>query len=105
MKRLISTVMVSLLLAVTATPAQAQRAASRGQLLYDVHCVECHTQQMHWRTLKQARDWDTLKAQVARWQDVAKLGWSDADVEEVARYLNQTIYQFPRTVSSRQTAP
>ena len=76
--------------------AQTQSPASRGQLLYSTHCIECHTVQMHWRTLRQARDWDSLKAQVQRWQNAIGLGWGEADVQEVARYLNGTIYQFPQ---------
>lgn len=79
--------------------AQAQTAPpppTRGQLLYSTHCGACHTVQMHWRTLNQARDWDSLKAQVRRWQNTAALQWSEEDITEVARYLNDTIYQFPR---------
>jgi mono/diheme cytochrome c family protein len=74
--------------------AQAQ-APSRGELLYTTHCVACHTTQMHWRENKLATDWDTLKAQVRRWQGVARLAWTEADVDEVARYLNDTIYRYP----------
>jgi mono/diheme cytochrome c family protein len=76
--------------------AQAVAPPSRGQL-YSTHCIECHSTQMHWRTNKQARDWDSLKAQVRRWQATADLGWTEADITEVARHLNETIYQFPQT--------
>lgn len=90
-------------LAAAASWAQAQPVpelpASRGQLLYSTHCIECHTMQMHWRADRQARDWDTLTAQVRRWQGVANLGWNDADIDDVARYLNDTIYRFPLQVT------
>jgi mono/diheme cytochrome c family protein len=78
-------------------------ASVRGQLLYDAHCVECHNTQVHWRSLRQARDWKTLLAQVNRWQAAAQLGWSEDDTTEVARYLNDTIYRFavPRERASR----
>ena len=79
----------------TPAPTQPSRVESRGQLLYSTHCIECHTTQMHWRANKQARDWATLRAQVARWQQTAGLGWSEADVDDVARHLNDTIYHFP----------
>lgn len=90
--------------AAVVTVAQAQPASepppTRGQLLYTTHCIECHTTRMHWRNQRLARDWDTLKAQVQLWQGVASLGWSDADIDDVTRYLNDTIYQFfPRQVS------
>jgi mono/diheme cytochrome c family protein len=76
--------------------AQVVPPPTRGQLLYSTHCIECHTTQMHWRTLKQARDWDSLKAQVRRWQATANLGWTETDITDVARHLNETIYQFPQ---------
>ena len=79
---------------VLAPSAQSQ---SRGELLYSTHCIACHTTQMHWRDKKQATDWNSLKAQVAAWQANATLGWSEEDILEVARHLNDTIYRFPRT--------
>ncbi len=74
-----------------APPAQAQ---SRGELLYSTHCIACHTTQMHWRDKKQATDWNSLKAQVRTWQATARLEWSEDDVAEVARYLNERFYRF-----------
>ncbi|WP_296915886.1 cytochrome C [Polaromonas sp.] len=92
-----------------ATWAQAQPApeavSTRGQLLYSTHCIECHTTQIHWRAQRQAYDWVTLKAQVRRWQGTTGLGWSEADIDDVARHLNDTIYQFARPVSSVGSKP
>lgn len=87
------------LLACAAAIAQAQAARSptRGELLYATHCISCHSTQMHWRDGRRATDWPTLKEQVRRWQGVAALEWSESDVAEVARYLNDTIYRFPQT--------
>ena len=76
-----------------------ESVSTRGELLYSTHCIECHTTQMHWRSNRQAHDWDTLRFQVRRWQAVVSLGWSDTDIDDVARYLNDTIYKFPRQVS------
>jgi mono/diheme cytochrome c family protein len=75
----------------------AQPAVSRGQLLYTTHCIECHNSQMHWRDRKLATDWPSLKAQVRHWQALAFLNWSEADIVEVARHLNDTIYGYPVT--------
>jgi mono/diheme cytochrome c family protein len=79
--------------------AVAQTAAepSRGQLLYGTHCVECHNTQMHWRDDKLATDWPGLKLQVQRWQAREKLSWSEADVLDVTRHLNDTIYRYKQT--------
>ncbi|MCG2594394.1 cytochrome c [Ramlibacter sp. XY19] len=87
--------MSCLLLLAGAAVAQ-EPDAERGRLLYSNHCIECHTEQMHWRTLHQARDWDSLRAQVRRWQGEARLPWSAEDIDAVARHLNDTIYGFPR---------
>jgi hypothetical protein len=81
-----------LLLALAAAPAA--HAQSRGELLYATHCLECHTTQMHWRERKLATDWASLREQVRRWQAAALLDWSEQDVREVARHLNETIYRF-----------
>ena len=77
--------------------AQGTPAPSRGQLLYTTHCIACHTTQMHWRDERRAVDWETLKGQVRRWQGNAGLQWADADIVEVARHLNDTIYHYPQT--------
>ena len=77
--------------------APAAHAQSRGELLYSAHCVTCHTAQMHWRDNRVATDWSSLKAQVQRWQGNAGLAWNNADVVDVTRYLNSSIYKFVQT--------
>jgi mono/diheme cytochrome c family protein len=89
-------------LPVYAQPAPSQ---SRGELLYNTHCISCHTTQMHWRNDRQAQDWDSLKLQVRRWQGNAGLQWGDADIAEVARHLNDSIYHFPQTDDRVGLAP
>ena len=74
-----------------AAPAQAQ---TRGELLYSTHCIACHTTQMHWRDKKQATDWYSLKAQVQAWQTTARLAWSEDDIVDVTRHLNDNFYRF-----------
>lgn len=81
--------------AVPPPAAQPPAAPARGELLYTTHCVACHTREVHWRARRVARDWSSLTAETQRWQRNLGLGWSDDDVDEVARYLNTTIYRFP----------
>lgn len=85
------------LLALTLGLAFAAHAQSpnRGELLYGTHCSACHDTKMHWREKKLATNWDTLQAQVRRWQGVAALNWNEGEIEDVARFLNQTIYKYP----------
>ena len=87
--------LLPLLLSCAAQAQPGLPAATRGSLLYETHCIACHTEQVHWRERRSAQDWDTLREQVRRWQDTARLGWRDEDVEAVARHLNDTIYHFP----------
>jgi mono/diheme cytochrome c family protein len=95
------------LLATTCAAARAQAVPSptRGQLLYSTHCIACHSSQMHWREKKLATDWESLKAQVRRWQATADLRWTEGDIAEVARYLNQTIYRYPQSADRVSLAP
>ena len=73
-----------------------QKIETRGQLLYEAHCVACHTMQMHWRDGRLAYDWDSLKAQVRFWQNNVELRWTDDDISAVARHLNDTVYRYPQ---------
>ena len=84
----------------SAATAPCAYAQSRGQLLYSTHCISCHTTEMHWRDKKVAVDWTSLRLQVWRWQDNAGLGWSEADVQDVTRYLNESIYRYTETSDS-----
>ncbi|MEO7885332.1 MAG: cytochrome C [Polaromonas sp.] len=80
-----------------AAHAQTTPLQTRGELLYTTHCIACHSSEMHWRDNRRANDWESLKVQVRRWQGNTGLQWDEADIAEVAGYLNDTIYQYPRT--------
>ena len=85
--------------------AQATPEPGRGELLYTTHCIACHSEQLHWRDKKAASTWPRLKDEVRRWQDAARLGWSEADILDVARHLNETIYHLPQTADVVGRAP
>ena len=97
--------MLSMALMLAALAAQAQSSpgggvvvpVSRGQALYNTHCIACHTTQVHWRDARVVTDWDSLKREVRRWQAANALAWPEADVVQVARHLNDTIYRYPQT--------
>jgi hypothetical protein len=97
MRMLISALAYSL---VAATLAMAQ---SRGELLYTTHCITCHTTEIHWRDKSSVSTWFGLKFQVQRWQEVAALAWSEPDILDVTRYLNDSIYHFEQTVETACT--
>ncbi len=84
-----------LAIVLTASAAGGQpRAPSRGELLYQTHCVACHDRQVHWRSHKIVADWAGLAAEVRRWEANLGLGWNDEAIEEVTRYLNRLFYRF-----------
>lgn len=88
--------LLALVLGAASAAAQPAADVSRGQLLYDTHCLACHSEKLHWRDGRLVKDWPTLKHQVRRFQAVALLGWSDDDIQEVADYLNRSIYRLPQ---------
>lgn len=66
--------------------------ASRGELLYSNHCIECHNAEIHWRDRRLARDWSSLETQVDRWQRAARLEWTSEDIRDVTEYLGVAVY-------------
>jgi mono/diheme cytochrome c family protein len=94
----------SALFFVGSTSAQTA-VPTRGELLYETHCIACHTAQVHWRDKKAATDWQSLRAEVRRWQAAAQLRWSDDDINEVARHLNQRYYRFTAPGATVSLAP
>jgi len=60
----------------------------------------CYNAQLYWRDIAQARDWDGLKAQLRRWQQLSNPGWDEQQVEEVARALNAAVFRFAEPASS-----
>lgn len=76
-------------------PATSSVDPERGRLLYDTACGACHTTQAHWRDKRIVRSWPDLIHQVSRWQGAAGQSWSDAEIEDVASYLNDRFYRLP----------
>ena len=69
--------------------------AQRGQLLYETHCIGCHTTQAHWRDKHIVRSWADLLFQVTRMQDNAGQEWGVTEIADVAAYLNEVFYKMP----------
>lgn len=60
---------------------KSEVASDRGAMAYENHCVECHTEQVHWRKKRLASDKKSLFAEVKRWQHALNLDWNKADIE------------------------
>lgn len=93
MLRLLSVFLVSLLFS-AALMAQNPEP-SRGQLLYDNHCLECHIDEVHFRTERKVQNRAELLEAIDRWVDELKLEWTAEEVMDVMEYLNLKYYQFP----------
>jgi len=66
--------------------------AERGQRLYENHCRKCHTAAVHGRNNRTAMSLRELRRIVDRWQADQALGWRDAEIDDVVRYLSTTRY-------------
>jgi cytochrome c-type biogenesis protein CcmH/NrfF len=85
---------VCILIGTNAALAETIPNEERGGLLYSTHCSTCHNSTIHWREQKLATDWNSLKAEVYRWQRYTKLSWSEQEIIDVTSYLNSHYYNF-----------
>lgn len=68
----------------------------RGRLLYENHCVVCHTPKVHRRVPTLPIDMKELRQIVSAWAKGEQLGWSDEEITDVVEYLDATQYRFLR---------
>lgn len=66
----------------------------RGRALYELRCAACHTESVHGRAHRVAKNLADVRAWVKRWNESLAIGWSDAEIDDVAAYLNATYYKF-----------
>lgn len=74
-------------------PGTAQ--VDRGQGLYENHCQECHDNKVHARTNSKPKSLKDLRAWIITMSVYSDLEWGNAEIDDLTRYLNQQIYQFP----------
>ena len=75
--------------------------AENGQILYESHCIECHSRMtggdgnvLYKRDDKIATSKKTLMERVNFCAESVSAEWSKADVEAVTNYLNEKYYKF-----------
>jgi cytochrome c5 len=69
-------------------------AGSRGQLLYENHCLGCHESIVHIRGSQTMRSLPDLRAKVAQWAVFLRLTWGRDEIEDVTRFLDNNYYFF-----------
>lgn len=86
---------ISVLSVCLAAPLPCTAQVDRGQGLYENHCQECHDNQVHTRTKSKPKSLKQLRAWVINMSVYSDLDWGNAEIDDLTRYLNQQIYQFP----------
>ena len=66
---------------------------ARGSLLYENHCMVCHTSVVHVREDRKATTRDEIRSWVERWQKELGLPWTSVDVDDVVEFLNNRYYK------------
>jgi mono/diheme cytochrome c family protein len=98
-RRLLCSVLLTVATTAVAFAADTDADVQRGRLLYDTHCIACHTTQAHWRDNHIVQSWADLLYQVTRMQNNAGQQWSMAEITDVAAYLNELFYKMPCPVA------
>ena len=83
-------------LAAATLSAQPSAAAETAQPLYQEHCTRCHGSEVYTRADRKVTSYDALVGQVQRCELALELTWFDDQIAQVADYLNQQFYHFPR---------
>ena len=67
---------------------------SRGQLLYEHHCLKCHESNIHIRNKAKAQNVADIQSWVNKWQAHEKLNWDKTELNAVTEYLLKRYYKF-----------
>jgi hypothetical protein len=67
---------------------------TRGQLLYEDHCMTCHESIVHIREDRRTRSLSGLRERVVNWAEFLHLHWGKEEVEDVVQHLNAYYYKF-----------
>jgi len=79
--------------------------AKRGEGLYSQKCHECHSESVHGRMNRAARDFGAIREWVRHWSETLATGWGTDEVEDVTTYLNAAYYHFPPPAASTSVPP
>jgi len=67
---------------------------TRGQMLYENHCMSCHESVVFIRDNRRIRSLKALRGRVSNWANYLHLHWGKEEVEEVVTHLNNRYYKF-----------
>lgn len=67
---------------------------SRGKMLYENNCLECHESKIHIREQRKVKSLENLHDQIIRWSNELHLAWKHEEIRDVSGYLNRVFYKF-----------
>lgn len=67
--------------------------AERGRLLYDNHCITCHSGKVHRRITPVPITRSELRVIISTWAKSERLGWTEAEVADVVEFLDSAYYR------------
>ncbi len=70
-------------------------AAELAREAHDTYCIACHDTSVYTRDDRLARDYDSLRAQVDRWQSNISLSWGKEEIDRMASWLATRYYRMP----------
>jgi len=68
--------------------------AAHGQKLYSAHCTSCHDTKIHNRPNRIVHTYEDIVNRVKFCDTATKANMSEADIIDVAEYLNDSFYKF-----------
>lgn len=72
--------------------ASGANAQSQAKTMHDTYCIMCHGTELYTRESRIANDYETLRAQVNRWQGNAALNWSNTEINIMTDWLAERYY-------------
>ena len=84
---------LGLLLAWAVCMSAAAQDVSRGQLLYEAHCIVCHREGLHERRNSKVATYADLRFQVERWTKETGRRFTVDEREDLIEFLDATHYR------------
>lgn len=90
MKKSLKICMITLALALLASPLQADK----GKILFEDKCTRCHSTELFTREDRSVKNLEVLKTRVKVCSIAAEAEWADDKISIVVDYLNKNFYKF-----------
>ena len=90
MKTNLKIYMITLALALLASPLQADK----GKELFEDKCTRCHSTELFTREDRSVKNIEVLKTRVKVCSIAAEAEWPDENISIVVDYLNKNFYKF-----------